>query len=142
MDVGGWFYEVGGERRGPVALDELRRLVQAGTVGRATKVWAEGMAAPAPAGELAVLFPPVPAAWMQWLLPVGRSPFAIAAGYLGLLSFIPFVSYVAILIAVLAIIDLRRHPEKSGWGRVIFGLVIAIPMSLLYTVSLVQLFTH
>jgi hypothetical protein len=142
MDVGGWFYEVAGERRGPVALDELRRLVHAGTVGRDTKVWAEGMAEPTPAGRLAVLFPPAPEPWLRWLLPVGRSPFAIAAGYLGLLSFIPFVGYVAILIAVLAIVDLRRHPEKSGWGRVIFGLLIAIPMSLLYTVSFVQLVSH
>jgi hypothetical protein len=133
MDIGGWFYDVEGERRGPVPLDELKRLVQAGTVGRDTKVWAEGMAEPAPAGQLAVLFPPQPEAWERWLLPVGRSGLAIATGYLGLLSFIPFVGYLAIVLAILAILDLRRHREKSGWGRVIFGLVIAVPMTLLYT---------
>ena len=133
MELGGWFYEMGGERRGPVGLDELKRLVRARQIGRDTPVWAQGMDAPVPAGSLAVLFTPAPAAWMRWILPVGRSGFAIAAGYLGLLSFLPFVGYLALLFAVLAIFDLRRHPEKSGWGRVVTALVIALPMSILYT---------
>jgi hypothetical protein len=133
MDIGGWFYEVGGERRGPVTLDELKRLVQTRAVDRDTKVWAEGMAEPVRAGGLAVLFPPEPEAWMKWLLPVGRSGWAIATGYLGLFAFFPFVGYFTLLLALVAIIDLRRHRHKSGWGRVIFGLVIALPMSVLYT---------
>jgi hypothetical protein len=133
MDIGGWFYEVGSERRGPVTLDELKRLVQTRAVNRDTKVWAEGMAEPVLAGGLAVLFPPEPEAWMKWLLPVGRSGWAIATGYLGLFSFIPFVGYFTLVTAVLAIFDLRRHRQKSGWGRVITGLVIAVPMSILYT---------
>lgn len=133
MELGGWFYEVEGARRGPVSLDELKALVAARTVGRDTPVWAEGMAAPVPAGRLPVLFAPQPEAWMRWLLPVGRSGLAIAAGYLGLFSLIPFVGYVAILLAVLAIFDLRAHPEKSGWGRVIFALVMAVPLTALYT---------
>jgi hypothetical protein len=133
MDIGGWFYEVGGERRGPLSLEQLRGLVHTRVVGRATKVWAEGMAEAVPAGDLAVLFPPQPETWMKWLLPVGRSGLAIATGYLGLFSLIPFVGYLTILIAILAILDLRQHREKSGWGRVIFGLLIAVPMSVLYS---------
>jgi hypothetical protein len=134
MELGGWFYEVGGERRGPVGLGQLKELVRTRQVGRETPVWAQGMTASVAAGSLAVLFAPAPAAWMRWLLPVGRSGFAIAAGYLGLLSFLPVFGYFAILFAVLAIFDLRKHPEKSGWGRVITALVIALPMSILYTV--------
>lgn len=133
MELGGWYYEVGGERRGPVGLDELKRLVRVRQVGRDTRVWALGMEAPVAAGSLAVLFPPAPEPWLRWLLPVGRSGFAIAAGYLGLLALLPFVGYLALLFAALAIVDLRRHPEKRGWGRVITALVIALPMSILYT---------
>ena len=133
MDIGGWFYEIGGERRGPVGLEELRRLAQTNVVGRDTKVWAEGMAAPVPAGDLAVLYPPQPEKWLKWLVPVGRSGLAIATGYLGLFSLIPFVGYLTILIAILAILDLRQHREKSGWGRVIFGLLIAVPTSAIYS---------
>jgi hypothetical protein len=133
MDVGGWFYEVDGERRGPLSLDELKALVHKGTVTRQTRVFAEGMAAPVAAGGLAVLFPPQPEAWMRWLLPVGRSGYAIAAGYLALFSLIPFVGYLALLFAALGIWDLRAHREKSGWGRVIFALVFATPFTLLYT---------
>jgi hypothetical protein len=82
-----------------------------------------------------MLFPPAVDGVQRWLIPVGRSGFAIAAGYLGLLSFVPFVGYLAIVFASLAIADLRRHREKIGWGRVIFALVIAIPTSVLYTIA-------
>ncbi len=140
MDVGGWFYEDKGERRGPLTLDALKELVRAGTVTRETRVFAEGMAAPVAAGSLAVLFAPAPEPWLRWLLPVGRSGFAIAAGYLALFALVPFLGYLAYLFAGLAIWDLRRHPEKSGWGRVIFAFIFATPFNLIWTWSL--LFRH
>jgi hypothetical protein len=133
MDAGGWFYEVGGERKGPMTLGELKALVQAGTVTRETLVFADGMAAPVKAGGLPLLFAPKPDAAMSWLLPVGRSGFAIAAGYLGLFSFIPFVGYLAIVMGVLAIRDLRRNPEKIGWGRVITAFVLGGLFSVVYS---------
>jgi hypothetical protein len=144
MSTRGWFYEVGGERRGPVTLEALQGLAKAGTVVRETRVWADGVNEPVAAGRLVVLFPPlddpaVPDPALRWLLPVGRSGFAIAAGYLGLLSPIPFVGYFAILFAVLAIVDLKKRPQLAGWGRVIFALVLGIPFSLLYTFFF---FTH
>src|SRR5579863_7233071 len=107
MEMDGWFYEVAGERKGPVPFDELRRLIQAGVVKRETNVWAQGLANPVPAGHMAVLFPRAPDAWMRWLLPVGRSGYAIAAGYLALFSFISFFGLFAILFAGLGIWDLR-----------------------------------
>ena len=132
MDAGGWFYEVEGARRGPVSLAELKQLVADKTVTAATPVWAEGLAAPVKAGGLAVLFPPQPDGATSWLLPVGRSGFAIAAGYLGLLSFVPFVGVLALLFAGLAIRDLLTHKEKRGWGRVVTALVIGLPTTVFY----------
>jgi hypothetical protein len=38
-----WFHLVGGERRGPVGLDEMRELVLEGSLGPQSWVWADGM---------------------------------------------------------------------------------------------------
>ena len=114
MNAGGWFYHRGDERLGPVTLDELKALVHSGAVGRDTMVWADGMAAPVAAGGMPMLFPPKADAALSWLLPVGRSGYAIAAGYLGLFSFFPCFGYLAIILALLGIRDLRRHPRRSA----------------------------
>ena len=53
---------------------------------------------------------------MRMLLPVGRSGWAIAAGYAGLFSVLFVPAPVALILAILAIRDLRRHREKHGWG--------------------------
>ena len=45
-----WYYVVGGERRGPVAIAALGELARAGTLVAATLVWTHGMAGWAPAG--------------------------------------------------------------------------------------------
>ena len=74
--------------------------------------------------------PPPPAkalgddAGMRLLLPVGRSPLAIIAGYLGLISLIILPAPLALLFGILAVVDIRRHPEKHGMGRAIFGIVM------------------
>ena|ERR1044072_9213077 len=71
--------------------------------------------------------PPIPLAdtpGMRWVLPVGTSGWAIAAGYLGLFSLICFPAPLAVLCSLMAIRDLRRSPKLSGWGRAIFGLVM------------------
>ncbi|MEA3211887.1 MAG: hypothetical protein QOE70_4944 [Chthoniobacter sp.] len=67
---------------------------------------------------------------IRLLLPVGRSGWAIAAGYLGLFSLIVVPAPLALIISVIAIRDIRRskaspHP-KYGMGRAIFGLVMGI----------------
>jgi hypothetical protein len=63
---------------------------------------------------------------IRLLLPVGRSGWAIAAGYAGLFSLVCFPAPLAVLLAIVAIRDLKLHPEKHGWGRAIFGLVMGI----------------
>lgn len=63
---------------------------------------------------------------MRMLLPVGRSLWAIAAGYLGLFSAVFCPAPLAIIVSLIAIWDIRTHPEKHGLGRAIFGLVMGI----------------
>jgi hypothetical protein len=63
---------------------------------------------------------------MRMLLPVGRSGWAIAAGYLGLFSLCGFAAPFAILTGVLAIRDIKRNPEKHGMGRAVFGIIAGV----------------
>ncbi len=60
------------------------------------------------------------------LIPVGRSGWAIAAGYLGLFSFVVLPAPISLIVALIAISDIRKNPEKHGMGRAIFGLVMGI----------------
>lgn len=75
-----------------------------------------GYAAPMPAAS-------DPNAAEKWLLPVGRSGWAIAAGYAGLFAFVFFPAPIALVLGIVAVLDLRKHPELSGRGRAWFGLI-------------------
>jgi hypothetical protein len=70
---------------------------------------------------------------MRMLLPVGRSIWAIAAGYAGLLAVTGCFAPLALLLGLIAIWDIRQHPEKHGMGRAIFGLV----MGAIFTIFLI-----
>jgi hypothetical protein len=72
---------------------------------------------------------------MRFLLPVGRSLWAIAAGYMGLLSVLLLPAPFAVVLAIVAIRDIRQNPGKHGLGRAIFGLV----MGVLFTLPLIGL---
>ncbi|MEM1033124.1 MAG: DUF4190 domain-containing protein [Myxococcota bacterium] len=72
----------------------------------------------------------------KWLVPVGRSPWAIAAGYAGLCSLIIYPAPVALVLGLLAWRDLKRHPELGGKGRALFGTA----MGLLGTALLVYMY--
>jgi len=78
-------------------------------------------------------------AGVRWLLPVGRSGWAIAAGYLGLFSVIPIFAPIALIISIIAIRDIKKHPGRHGMGRAIFGLVMGILFSLGFCVMIVGL---
>jgi hypothetical protein len=69
-------------------------------------------------------------AGIRMLLPVGRSGWAIAAGYLGLFSLIILPAPIALVISTIAIWDIRRSKNtdqpKHGMGRAIFGLIMGI----------------
>lgn len=78
-------------------------------------------------------------AGMRWLLPVGRSGWAIAAGYLGLFSFLLFPAPIALILSLIAIRDMRRNPHRHGMGRAIFGLVMGVAGTALLTLMIVRL---
>lgn len=61
---------------------------------------------------------------LRALLPVGRSAWAIAAGYLGLFSVLILPAPFAVLTGVLGIREIRRNPEKHGLPRSLFGIVM------------------
>ena len=80
-------------------------------------------------------------AGVRMLLPVGRSGWAIAAGYLGLFSLILIPAPLAVIISTVAIWDIKRSKakgkQKHGLGRAIFGLIAGIIGSVLLIVSLI-----
>ena len=47
-------------------------------------------------------------------------------GLRGTLLLLCFPGPLALILAVVAIRDIKRHPEKHGMGRAIFGLVMGI----------------
>jgi GYF domain 2/Domain of unknown function (DUF4190) len=61
---------------------------------------------------------------MRMVLPVGRSAWAIAAGYLGLLSFLVVFAPLALAAGIFALVDIKQNPHKHGLGRAIFGIVM------------------
>lgn len=69
-------------------------------------------------------------AGIRLLIPVGRSGWAIAAGYLGLFSLVLIPAPLSVIISIIAIRDIRRSTltakVKHGMGRAIFGLVMGI----------------
>ncbi len=70
----------------------------------------------------------------NWILPVGRSKWAVIAGYAGLCSFIPGVGILAIVTGVLAVRDIKRNPEKRGIVRAIMGIVLGVLLSLFWVI--------
>ena len=76
---------------------------------------------------------------MRLLLPVGRSGWAIAAGYLGLFGLVLLPAPLALIVSIIAIRDIqkskRTEKPKHGMGRAIFGLIVGI----LGTIALVIL---
>lgn len=149
-----WHYGRDGQQHGPVTEDELQRLVANGELRPNDLVWNPSMPNWSPAaGALPALFPnvqPPPMqstvhyatpqrrsagddAGMRMLLPVGRSGWAIAAGYLGLLSVLLVFAPFALICGIIAVVVIQKNPEKRGMGRAIFG----IAMGGIFTVALI-----
>jgi sugar phosphate permease len=60
------------------------------------------------------------------LIPVGRSGWAIAAGYMGLFSIMIIPAPLAIIFGLIALRDIKKHPDRHGMGRAIFGIVMGV----------------
>jgi len=145
-----WLYIRNGVQSGPVSQQQLGALAAQGQLGPDDLVWSQGMPQWLPARSMPGLFagaPPMPPpiqyasppsyyappspdigqdAGMRMLLPVGRSGWAIAAGYLGLLSFVAIPAPLALIVSIIAIMHMKRNPKVHGMGRAIFGLVMGI----------------
>lgn len=67
---------------------------------------------------------------MRLLLPVGRSVWAIIAGYLGLFSVTLVLAPLAVICGAVAIVDIQKSKSgtkrKYGLGRAIFGLIMGV----------------
>lgn len=67
---------------------------------------------------------------MRILMPVGRSGWAIAAGYLGLFALVVFPAPIAFIVSLIALRDLRKSRDtpnpKHGMGRAVFGLITGL----------------
>ena len=61
---------------------------------------------------------------LRALLPVGRSGYAITAGYLALFSVLILPAPFALVFGIFAIHDIKKNPSKHGMGRAIFGVVM------------------
>lgn len=74
-------------------------------------------------------------AGMRMLLPVGRSAWAIGAGYMGLISVLVLPAPFAVWFSIMAIREIRRSKNTPkpvhGMGRAIFGLIMGVPFTLL-----------
>jgi hypothetical protein len=84
-------------------------------------------------------------AGIRMLLPVGRSGWAIAAGYVGLVSVLLLPAPIAMILSIVAIVDIRKsksqaHP-KHGLGRAIFGLIMGSIFTILGAWLLIELAT-
>ncbi|MGE0640874.1 MAG: DUF4339 domain-containing protein [Thermoanaerobaculia bacterium] len=138
-----WLVMAGGRQLGPVSQDELVVWAREGRLRSEDLVWRSGMPQWVRAGtaaELTALVPELAIApevpmgddpMLRALLPVGRSGWAIAAGYLGLFSILLVPAPFALLSGVLAIRNIRRNPKLHGMGRAIFGIVAGALGSLL-----------
>jgi hypothetical protein len=61
---------------------------------------------------------------MRWILPVGRSGWAIAAGYLGIFSLLGIFAPFAVITGILGLREIKKDPRLGGRGRAIFGIVM------------------
>jgi len=85
-------------------------------------------------------------AGIRMLIPVGRSGWAIASGYLGLIALFPLVGLPfaigAIVTGILAIREIRRDPTKHGMGRAIFGLIAGGLMTVVSSIFAIMLLVN
>lgn len=145
---GQWFWDVQGQKQGPVWLDALQHMARSGAITPDSLVWTTGMPEWMPAGRLPVLFTaagkPVPKLdgnqeFGGLFLPSGpQSGFAIAAGYCGLIGVLfALTAPLGVIFGILALRDLKQHPEKRGRGRAWTGIIAGGLVTLFWLVIIV-----
>lgn len=133
MGAAGWYVGRNGIRQGPYVEEQLMQMAADGQLATTDYLWQEGTVGWQLVSDRRDLFPPGtrflqegPAydPSMRWVMPVGRSGWAIAAGYLGLFAVLLLPAPFALAIGIVAIVDIKKHPDKHGMGRAIFGVTM------------------
>ena len=84
-------------------------------------------------------FDPAESAGMRMLLPVGRSGWAIVAGYLGLFSVLMFPAPLSVIVSIIALRSIKKNPKLRGMGRAWFGLIMGFIGSAMLALFLISL---
>ncbi|HEV7720649.1 MAG TPA: DUF4339 domain-containing protein [Iamia sp.] len=149
---GAYFVDVGDERVGPLTVAQLRSGASQRQLAPTTNVLDGATGQWIPAAFVPGVFPePTPSAPLAppaaapapqaaddalastrmgddagWrlLLPVGRSGWAIIAGYLGLVAWLVFpLGPFAVITAELGRREIKHNPRRHGMGRVVVGYI-------------------
>jgi hypothetical protein len=130
---------------GTFDYDQLRQMYETGVMQASDHAWTDGMKewttlaalfpalSPPPVPPRPAAIPPpayapqpkpaTPNGCLALVVPVGRSGWAIAAGYFGLFSILILPAPLAIWFGVMAIRDIKKNPEKMGIVRAWFGIL-------------------
>jgi hypothetical protein len=122
---------------GSFAHAQVRQMYESGVLSPTDNAWTEGMQEwkalsvifpgvvppPLPQNASQAARPSSPDAALAFVVPIGRSDWAILSGYLGLFSVLILPAPLAILSGFLALRDMRKNPHKLGKGRAWFGIV-------------------
>jgi hypothetical protein len=60
---------------------------------------------------------------LKYVAPIGRSGWAIAAGYMAIVGSLVIPAPIAIVLGIIALSDIKKHPEKLGKTRAWFAIV-------------------
>ncbi len=133
----------GAQQFGPFAVSDVlshhadRRLLSGDLA------WHQGMTGWEPLGVvMSRLGRPLPAqsetdGVNTWLVPVGRSAWAIAAGYLALFSILMVFAPFAVLCGIMGLRSIKKNPALGGKGRAWFGIIMGGLVSALILIALV-----
>lgn len=147
------YVTIDSKKYGPYTKSELRKYIQEDRVTNKSQIWFEGLAGWTPISQVSEFASYLLPGWtgpafdgkypeakagaaLGLLAPIGRSGYAVAAGYFGLFSVVPFCGVAAIICSLLGFRDLKRHPTKRGMGRLIFGLVTGLAGTAFYGYAL------
>ena len=75
---------------------------------------------------------------LRMILPIGRAAWAIAAGYLGLVSVLVVFAPFALIAGVLGLREINRKPELMGRGRAWFGVIMGGAISMVVAMVIVR----
>ncbi|MFY9228101.1 MAG: DUF4190 domain-containing protein [Candidatus Microsaccharimonas sp.] len=76
---------------------------------------------------------------LEWILPINRSGWAIAAGYVAMFSFpLLFIAPIALILGIVGLLHANKK-QKLGKGRAIFAIVYGGIMTVLFLILVVSI---